>query len=199
MYGNTRFCPHLNANGVGSTLIQTNAIQARHINGAVLSAGMIGAYEITATKFGTNSVTKRAMGALAVTNSILGTNSVNGRVLAADSVQTSHLGTNAVNGVPLAGAAVTNGHVKGTSLSLGAGTHGVGFGKLNALYFSVAFGTQAVTVGITHGLGRAAYGWMVVRNNKAGMVYEKANVATQLRLVIDGTAVTDAAVKVVVW
>lgn len=179
MFGKKQFCNFLNANGVGSLLIITNAIQARHINGRLVSAGMIATRAITTTNLATNVIT--------------------GQKLAADSVDTSHLNTNAVNGVVIAALAVSSGHVKGTSLSLGGATHGVGLGKLNALVMSVPFSTQGVTVGVTHGLGQAAVGWFIVRQNKRADIHEKANVATQLRLIATGVAATDIGVKVAVW
>ena len=238
MYGVKRFCPHLNASGVGTQLIVTNGIVARHIQKYQVSAshlvtGVIGATltqnkvtawhigtdvigsrhmgsdavtgnhiaaaAIVASHVGVGAITKAKLGALAVSTLKIGTNMIDGRVLAADSVQTSHLGTNAVNGVILAAAGVTNGHVKGTSLGLGEGTHLTGWGKLNGIVVSFGFATHGVTVAVDHGLARAVYGWQVIRNNGVGYVYEADNVATQLGLVGEGAAMTNAAVKVVVW
>lgn len=199
MFGKKTFCNFLNANGVGSLLIVTDAIQARHINGMIFTAGMIGTNEINGRHIAPDSIQTSQMGTRAITTTNLATNAINGAKLAADSVDTSHLNTNAVNGVVIAALAVSSGHVKGTSLSLGRATHGVGFGKLNALVMSVPFGTQGVTAGVTHGLGQAAEGWFVIRQNKEATIFEKGNVATQLRLVATGIACTDIGVKVVVW
>jgi hypothetical protein len=189
MYGIRSFCPHLNANGVTSQLIATNAVVARHL----------GDLSVTNAAFGTNAVDGRVLAADSVQGSHLGTGIVAGIHLAADSVDTSHLNTNAVNGVVIAALAVSNGHVGTQTLTLGGATHNVALGKLNALVMSVPFATQGVTVGVTHGLGRAAYGWFVIRQNKRADVYEKANVATQLRLIATGIAATDIGVKVAVW
>lgn len=46
MYGDKRFCPHLNVNGVGSTLIITNAIQARH-----LASGVVGSKHLRSDRW----------------------------------------------------------------------------------------------------------------------------------------------------
>lgn len=192
------FCPRLNLVGVGSQLIVTNAVIGRHIGANELAAshfvtGVLGATltqnKVTAWHVGTDTLTSRHYGSAGIT----------GNHIAPDSIDTSHINTNAVDGVVLAPLAVSSGHVGTQALTLGNATHGVAFGKLNGLYMSVPFGTQGVTMGVTHGLGRAAYGWLMVRNDSDGFVLEKANVATQLRLVATGVAMTDAAVKVVVW
>lgn len=218
MFGNIRFCNHLNDVGIGSLLIQTNAIVGRHhkpnsIAASHLITGVIGATltqnKVTAWHIGTDALNSRHYGSagisgnhiapIAVVNSHIATDAVNGRALAPDSVNTSHINTNAVNGVALAPLAVSSGHVGTQTLTLGGATHGVALGKLNALVMSVPFATQGVTVGVTHGLGRAAYGWFVVGQNKRADIHAKANVATQLRLQATGVACTDIAVKVVVW
>lgn len=85
------------------------------------------------------------------------------------------------------------------SQKLGRATHGVTLGILKAKVISLAFATQGVTMGVTHGLGATAAGWFQIRTNKAGNLYEKANVGTQLRVVLAGTAVTGAAVKIAIW
>ena len=198
-YGNKKFCPHLNATGVRASLIGTGAVETKHLAAVGVSKAKIAPLAVTNSKVGTNAIDGRVIAADAVNTSHLNTNAVNGVVLAQVAVSGGHVITNTIAKLNIAPLAVTNSKVATQTLTLGGATHGVALGKLNALVFSVAFGSHLVTVGVTHGLGQAAEGWWVIRNNKSGWVYEAANVATQLRLVCDGEDVTNAAVKVAVF
>jgi hypothetical protein len=122
MYGVKRFCPHLNAFGVGSTLIQTNAVRNRHIGTQVVSTGNLGNYAVTVTKIATNAVGGRAMAP----------NGVVGSHLATDIITKRHMGNQAVSAIHLATDAVAS-HLYGNKIFWNdLQTPGIAVGKKNS-------------------------------------------------------------------
>ncbi len=95
-------------------------------------------------------------------------------------IAASHIATNSVIEAKIADA----------TIGLGGGTSGVAMGKLDAIIAEGSTNTANAEVTVTHGLGRAPVGYLLVGCDLACNVYDSAaHTATHLKIKCDVASV----------